>query len=154
MVRFSLEDLILQADAIVLGTVTGQRTEQTAKGLQTRVTLAVEKSLKGDVGKKVTITHPGGAVGGVEMRNPDAATFAEGTDVVVFLRIRADEHTVLGNFQGKLSIETDKELGKIVTLPREKSEPSERVKLPDLIHRIEQVLVEKVKENGENSDEP
>ena len=149
VIEMSLEQLTLTASIIVVGKV--RTVERTAGGIKTRVTLAVEDSLKGEVGQTVIITQPGGTGGKVEMAVPEAATFERGEEVVVFLWTRSNgEHTVLGLFQGKLPVASDAKGRKSVYLPPEKREgPKENVWLEDFVRRLRAILA---KDRSGNDD--
>ncbi|MBI4553394.1 MAG: hypothetical protein HY710_14110 [Candidatus Latescibacteria bacterium] len=141
VVKMSLEELTLKASIIVVGKVTGKVSESTADGIKTRITVAVEESLKGDIGRTVVITQPGGTVGKIEMVMSEAATFEVGEEAVVFLWTRpTGEHTVLGLFQGKVPVETDAKGRKVVRLPPEKGQGPQTVRLEDFVRQIKETL--------------
>jgi len=151
VIQMSLEQLTLRASIIVVGKVTARAVERNTGGIKTRVTLAVEDSLKGEVGQTVIITQPGGTGGKVEMAVPEAATFERGEEVVVFLWTRSNgEHTVLGLFQGKLPVASDAKGRKFVYLPPEKGKgPKEKVWLEDFVQHLRAILT---KDRSGNDD--
>ena len=149
MIKMSLEDLTLKASIIVGGKVTGKTSEKTAEGIKTRVTLAVQDALKGDVGQELVITQPGGVVGKLEMVVPESATFEVGEEALVFLWTRSNgEHSVLGLSQGKLPVEIDKDGRKFVQVPPAKGESfREQMRLEDFVERIDEILKRAEKAN-------
>lgn len=153
VIKMSLEQLALKASIIVVGKVTAKARERMGGRVKTRVTLVVEDSLKGEVGQTVIITQPGGARGKVERVVADAATFEVGEEVVVFLCTRSKgEHTVLGLFQGKLSVASDTEGRKFLYLSPEKGRgPKEKVWLEDFVRRLKEILEKERKSTGDSS---
>ena len=86
----------------------------------TDVVVSVASAWKGDPGKRVTITVPGGEVGDQGVWVDGAPTFADGEEVVVFLARRGPGWNVNGLALGKYRVEGDRarpELGNAMVLP-------------------------------------
>ena len=90
------------AATVVVGTVVGTHTEQSADGVRTAVRLWVDQTLKGDSAGVITVYVPGGRLpGGTAATVDGMASFAPGEVCCVF----ADERGwVLGGYQGKLHL--------------------------------------------------
>ncbi len=86
------DDLVAISDLIVIGVVTQIETVQLADArVVTRVTLAVERALKGDPGDRtIVITEPGGSIGDLHVVIFGAPEFVRDERTLVFLRVRAD----------------------------------------------------------------
>lgn len=86
------ESLVALADLIIVGRV--ERIESVLLGVdrvQTRVTLGVESTLKGDAGgASVVVTEPGGDVAGVQVVVFGAPEWTVGERALAFLTARAD----------------------------------------------------------------
>ena len=117
MVKMSLEDLVKEADHIVIGTVTETESSWDADGrwIRTYVSLSIDDSIKctshnGDSpGKQCMISYIGGVVGDIGLYHSDTPHFKKGQRVLVFLR--PDERgtfRVVGRCQGKFTIEGNK----------------------------------------------
>ena len=83
----SLEEMALRADVIALGTVEAVEGAMSDDGriIVTRVTLQVEKTLKGGPRARVTLEVPGGRIGDRILIASGAPTFAKGDRAVLFL---------------------------------------------------------------------
>src|ERR1700741_320694 len=104
------DDLIVHADAVVLGQVTDIESHDDQRGkLSTYITIAIDEALKGDLTQAtVTIRELGGQVGGRMGWVFANAEFTVGERVLLFLDQRADGTLRLMHFYlGKLSIVTD-----------------------------------------------
>lgn len=114
------ERLAKESDAIVVGKVKSMKSEwadSKQSRIITRVTLAVNESLKGNerAGGTVTIETLGGEVGDVGELYTHVPTFRQNEDVVVFLSRDADGmYRVAGGTQGKYIVEKDEATGKQV----------------------------------------
>ncbi len=88
--QLSLDDTVRSADRIVHATVTSIRTGKDASGLAaTWVTFDVEKAVKGDGGRRLTIKQFGNSDASSTTpigRIPDLPTYSVGEELVVFLR--------------------------------------------------------------------
>jgi hypothetical protein len=65
----------------------------------------VEQTIKGETGGEVVIRVVGGEVGGLVLMVTDTPSFQSGERVVVFLDKGEGIFTVVGGFQGKLTID-------------------------------------------------
>jgi hypothetical protein len=111
----TVERLAQEADVIAVGRVSAMRAEwnEDRSRIQTRVTIAVEKSLKGPTATdEVTILVPGGEVDGVGELYTHMATFHQDEDVLVFATKDAKgELRVTQGPEGKYLIEKDAKSG-------------------------------------------
>lgn len=106
MIKLSLEQLAVEADTIVLGTVTGQASAWNAQrtAIYTDVTVAVEEAIKGSPGAEVTFRIAGGIVGDIGMRTSNDPVFQDGEQVIVFLNTEGAPASVVGLKQGKYTV--------------------------------------------------
>jgi hypothetical protein len=108
IVQRSLEELIQEADTVVIGTVTTQLStwddQHTAIG--TDVTVTIEANLKGSrgVGVDVTFRIAGGIVGDVGMRSSTDPVFQNGDRVILFLDTARVPFRIVGQLLGALKI--------------------------------------------------
>lgn len=119
MRALSLEELVRQADMIVLGTVIKQESAWDAQHtvISTTVTLAVELTLAGLPMEVVTLQITGGIVGTIGMRTSTDAVFWDGERVVVFLNTHAIPNTLVGMQQGKFTVQDNTVTGAGMTWP-------------------------------------
>ena len=118
----SLEEIAGAARVIVLGKVESVEGAWSEDGriIVSRVTIAVERSLKGGPRNSVTLEVPGGKVGDRIMLASGAPVFARGERVVVFLEGPGDRGqaagpghlSVVGWDQGKLEVRRDPRSGR------------------------------------------
>jgi hypothetical protein len=87
LVAADLGELVRGARSVVHGRVvsTGTQWLEGRRGVETIVTLAVERTLKGTASEEVSFRVPGGQIGPYRSFMPGAPAFSEGEDVVVFL---------------------------------------------------------------------
>jgi len=106
MIKLSLEQLVREADTIVLGTVTRQTSAWNAQqtAIYTDVTLTVEEAVKGLPGAEVTFRIAGGVVGEIGMRTSNDPVFQNGEQVIVFLNTARVPAGVVGLHQGKYTV--------------------------------------------------
>ena len=108
-IALSVEELTQKSDLVVRGHVTSQESAWTRSGrIVTTVHLAVDSSLKGQAPATVDIRHTGGHVGDVGQQVSGEVAFANGEEVVVFLRRRPGSTTafgVVGMSQGKFRVD-------------------------------------------------
>ncbi len=108
-------ELTRQADVVVVGRVADIRSSWNSDRtrIQTAVTVAVDRSLKGvSGGASVTILTPGGEIDGVGEYYSHTARFRKDEDVVVFARNVANgELRVTGGEQGKVAVRRDEVTG-------------------------------------------
>ncbi len=94
-----------KSDAIVVGRVTGRSSAWEGERIVTRVTVLVERTIKGGSAKELTISADGGTVNGVTMKTIGSAEFAVNDRSLLFLRKRmGNELVVTGLAQGKLDV--------------------------------------------------
>lgn len=112
----STEELTRRADIVAVGKVSSQRSEWNSDRTRiiTHVTVAIDQYLKGNQGQgTLTVTVPGGEVGGVGEVYSHAAKFQNNEAVVVFAeRDQRGALRVTAGEQGKLTITTEKVTGK------------------------------------------
>ena len=113
------EELTAQANRIVVGRQVESRSVWLGRMLVTRVTVAVDETLKGDAALEVTVDIPGGIDINrripIGMSVPGAPSIASGEEVVLFLERRGDmtaqgrgdTYGIVGFSQGKLSVVKD-----------------------------------------------
>jgi hypothetical protein len=117
----SMEQLAQGATAIVIGQCTGTQSRWDQRRLVTDVTILVEERLKGGTGETVTVEVPGGIDSkgkfALAMTYPGAPQFSQDEKVILFLNdsgVGSNTYTVMGYDQGKFSVNTDTEGGKVV----------------------------------------
>ncbi|MFW6050592.1 MAG: hypothetical protein ACODAU_05430 [Myxococcota bacterium] len=83
-----LEELVHEADEIVLGTVMQRRSRWEGRHIVTDVTLRVSEALEGRArpGGRLVVTHLGGEVGDVGMRVAGMPVFEDGARSLVFAK--------------------------------------------------------------------
>jgi hypothetical protein len=109
--RLSREALTRTAEVIVVGRAVDQRSRWLGRNLVTLVTIAVDETLKGEAGDRLTVVLPGGVDASrripVAMSWPAAPVIRTHEEVILFL-VRSDEiegaFAVVGFSQGKFSI--------------------------------------------------
>jgi hypothetical protein len=103
------EDLAADADAIVLGRVARIRSFWRNDEIVTRIAIAVDEVLKGQVGApRIRITQVGGRVAGVESWIHGSPEFDRGERVLVFLTEQSDGSLRVSHlFLGKYSVVID-----------------------------------------------
>jgi hypothetical protein len=103
----SVEESARTSDAVVRGTVLSTTSRWDAGHIVTDVEIAVTSAWKGQPGRQVTVTIPGGVVGDLGQRVDAAPEFTVGEEVVVFVQ-RAPNgrmNRVNGLAQGKYRVE-------------------------------------------------
>jgi hypothetical protein len=103
----SVEESARTSDAVVRGTVLSVTSRWAGGHIVTDVEIAVTSSWKGQPGRQVTVTIPGGVVGDLGQRVDTAPEFTVGEEVVVFVQ-RAPNgrmNRVNGLAQGKYRVE-------------------------------------------------
>jgi hypothetical protein len=112
--------LVREARAIAIGrVVTVQpRWREGRRGIETVLTLDVERYLKGDLGPTVALAVPGGQMGRYRSVMPGAPVLAEGEEVVLFLAVDTPGAAhLLGLGQGVFRIMTDRASGLRLVVP-------------------------------------
>lgn len=124
LLEMSFDAMVADADTIIVGEATDARVVQTAEGVYTITTFAVEDSLAGSAGAAVEVAVPGGIYktagsGGVLVREAtaDAPMFAIGSEQLLFLDAgAAGALGVVGFSQGAINV-VETARGKSVRLP-------------------------------------
>jgi hypothetical protein len=123
----SLEEMTRQAEVIGLGTVQATASGWSDDGriIITRVTLRVERVLKGGPRATLVLETPGGRIGDLGMIASGAPVFMKGERVVVFLqtpgdgtRDRSGHLAVVGWSQGRLDVVRDPRTGRDLVVDR------------------------------------
>ncbi len=102
------------ADVIVHGRVVALTAQWASgrNGIDTLVTVAVTRYLKGDLGAQIVFRVPGGQIGRLRSVRVGAPRFQEGDDVVVFLASGGPEYPhIVGFNQGVLRVTIDRASG-------------------------------------------
>jgi hypothetical protein len=116
----SFTELVDGSAAVVHGRVSAVQGQWTADRhrIDSLVSIDVIDYLKGGLGERVTIRVPGGRVGGMVNLIPGTATFAEGDQVVLFLKVDGPSIPVVtGTTQGVYRVATDPRSGGLVVVP-------------------------------------
>ncbi len=131
MVKISLEQLVRDAELIVVGkveSVEGHKQEDTIISI---AKLKIKKALKGEVPcpELVAVEFGGGQVGEETILFEDSPNYKKGEEVVTFLKKlpRDDIYTTVGLFQGKYVVKDGTVL-------------RERLSLDTFLHKIETIL--------------
>ena len=124
----SLEDMVNQSDAIVIGNCVETKSVWVDRSLVTLATVSVSESLKGGA-STLTVALPGGVDANrkipIAMTYPGAPQMRPGKDVFLFLTSDGDvagSYTVAGFSQGKFSIVTDEDGQQLVSRDLRKTE--------------------------------
>ena|SRR5690242_13142962 len=124
----SLEDMVNQSDAIVIGNCVETKSVWVDRSLVTLATVSVSESLKGGA-STLTVALPGGVDANrkipIAMTYPGAPQMRPGEDVFLFLTSDGDvagSYTVAGFSQGKFSIVTDEDGQQLVSRDLRKTE--------------------------------
>ena len=113
MVPLSMEDLVVESDAVVLGHCIDKRVYQEGKMIWTEYTIQVYEVLKGEKLKEVRVRQPGGELGDVGIAVSGAVSFAPFEEVLLFLsKEEKGARDLIGFGQGKFKIYYDKKTGK------------------------------------------
>lgn len=110
LLKMDFSDLARDANYIVVGTVTDVHGEwdDSLTFIHSRVTLDVERSLRGHAPDTLEIVTPGGVIGSFGQVAEGVATFEPGERVLVFLTTWEDGTAkVLGYAQGKSRVVKD-----------------------------------------------
>ena len=110
----SLEEMVHQSEAIVIGTCTDTQSVWVDRALVTLATVSISETLKGTESANVTVVLPGGVDANrkvpIAMTYPGAPRITPGENVFLFLTSDTDYGTgynVAGFSQGKFSIVSD-----------------------------------------------
>lgn len=114
--QLTTEQLTDRAEIVALGKVTTLNSEwiNGGKKIQTRVTISVERYLKGEQSQQtLTVVVPGGEVGSTGETYSHVARFSSNEDVVVFAQRDArGELKVTAGEQGKINVRQDERTGR------------------------------------------
>jgi len=104
--RLSLDDLVVKADAIVVGQVTDSHTDWTAdrKLILTTYNFQVGERLKGSTPQTIAVTTVGGKIGNTILHVSGMPEFQPGENAILFLERSGAYTTVVGLNQGKFRI--------------------------------------------------
>jgi len=109
------DELTSRSEVIVAGKVNALKSEWTAdkSRIQTRVTIAVDETMKGSVeGGTLTVVIPGGEVDGVGEWYSHTVGFKTDEEVVVFaMKDKTGKYRVTAGERGKFLVEKDAESG-------------------------------------------
>jgi hypothetical protein len=112
--------LVGEARAIAIGRVVAvqPRWREGRRGIETVLTLDVDRYLKGDLGPTVALAVPGGQMGRYRSVMPGAPLFVEGEELVLFLAADAQSTAhLLGLGQGVFRLMTDRASGLRLVVP-------------------------------------
>ncbi len=113
-----IEDLARRSDVVVVGKVTGVRSQWSAdrSRIISTVTLSVDQHIKGDVTQNsVEISTPGGEVDGVGELYSHMARFKTDEQVIVFaVKDRQGQLRVADGDEGKLTVTKEVKTGRLV----------------------------------------
>jgi len=110
-------EMVTETSSIVHGTVVSSSSRWTENRslIVTDIRIRVHEVLKGESVPEVVVTQPGGKVGGVRVDADGAVGFRDGGEAVLFLDRSSQGHTyVVGLFQGRFDVVTDKRGNKLV----------------------------------------
>ena len=116
----SFAELVDGSAVVVHGRVSAVHGQWTADrhGIDSLVSIDVIDYLKGGLGERVTVRVPGGQVGGMVNIIPGAPKFAEGDQVVLFLKVDGPSIPIVtGTTQGVYRVTTDPQNGGLVVVP-------------------------------------
>jgi hypothetical protein len=106
--RLSLDDMIVQATAIVRGKITGSFTALSGPVIYTHYQLQVSETLKGSARSSVEFVVPGGIANNMRQSFAGAPRFGTGDELVFFLWTgRSGVMQVLGLTQGLFALAQD-----------------------------------------------
>jgi hypothetical protein len=119
-VAADFQTLVTEARTIVLGRIASLDTEWTEgrRGIETLLSIEVERTLKGSAGDSVTVRVPGGQMGPYLSVMPGAPRFTEGEEVVLFLAGAPPELPhILALSQGVFRVVRDPNTGERTVVP-------------------------------------
>ena len=126
----SFDQLVLQAEVIFQGSVTGVHSQWVGEGAQRHivsdVTFHVEDGIKGSAGQSYVVRMYGGTVGEDSMGISDAPTFKVGDREILFVENNGTQAIPLvGIMHGRFHVQTDASGQEVVT--RNEGEPVKSV---------------------------
>ena len=116
----SFAELVDGSIAVVHGRVSDVRGQWTADRhrIDSLVSVEVIAYLKGSLGDRLTVRVPGGQVGGMVNVIPGAPRFAEGDQIVLFLKVDGPSIPIVtGTTQGVFRVITDPRSGGLTVVP-------------------------------------
>jgi len=116
MVKLEIADLVGQAEAVVVGTVTStaaQWNEGKTK-IVTLTTVKIGETVKGELKGEVQVRTFGGEVDGLAQAVPGMPRFAKDQEVVLFLKSEDKAWHVVGLGQGKYDVIREKDKDPLV----------------------------------------
>jgi hypothetical protein len=120
LLPIEFRELVQSAQAIVHGRVVDVRSEWVdgRRAVETFVTIEAAEYLKGGLGERVTFKIPGGQLGRYRTVFVGAPTFAEGDEVVLFLRANGPSFPfIIGLTQGLFRVNASAGTGEAVVTP-------------------------------------
>jgi hypothetical protein len=119
----SVEEVTRSSDAVVRGAVVATAARETRdRRIVTDVEIEVASAWKGDTGRRLKVTVPGGSLGEIALRVEGGATFRKGEEVVVFVAREGRGWRVTAHGLGKYTVTgpaARPELGGAKVLPRD-----------------------------------
>jgi hypothetical protein len=119
-VAADFQTLVSEARTIVLGRIASLEPEWTEgrRGIETLLSIDVERTLKGSAGDSIVVRVPGGQMGPYLSVMPGAPRFAEGEEVVLFLAGAPPEVPhILALSQGVFRVVLDRNTGARLVVP-------------------------------------
>jgi hypothetical protein len=109
MVKLSLDELVTQADLIVMGCVESVKSEMVEGKIFSFATVSVTSKIKGEpeaTQDQVVVRFPGGTLGDVAMKVEDSPDYKQGEEVLLFLKRIENQpgYSTAGSSQGKFLI--------------------------------------------------
>jgi hypothetical protein len=110
MVELTLEQLVKEADLIVVGTVESVKSELTQGKIFSFATITVNSKVKGELNQgqdKIVVRFAGGTVGDIGMKVENSPNYQKNEKVIAFVEKvpNTSYYRTLGSFQGKFVIE-------------------------------------------------
>lgn len=162
----NLRELVVEADSVVIGKITGQRSawlDGAGSVILTHWTLEVSRTLAGPHHETVTVTEVGGTIGDIttvatgipRYSIADAVLLPLKKDALGFQRTHG---CIQGQFRIVMNKATDEEIVPIRSMPSnvcrgffapEQISEGGNVTLEDLVDRVKELLAEKAKKKEE-----
>ncbi|MFC1817342.1 hypothetical protein ACFL0M_15745, partial [Thermodesulfobacteriota bacterium] len=109
MVRLSLEQLVEDADLVIIGIVEGVVSELIMGKIFSFATISINSKIKGESGHtpdEIIVRFPGGTVGDIAVKVEDSPDYKQGEKVLIFLKKipKQPYYRTLGASQGRFLI--------------------------------------------------
>jgi hypothetical protein len=120
LVPLSFEQLVNESSVVVYGRVTDVQPQWTEdrRSIESVISVAIVKGMKGSARETISFTVPGGQVGRFVNVIPGAPVFAPGDAAVVFLTSRGPRLPVTTGFtQGVYRVQRDAQTGEMLVMP-------------------------------------